>query len=43
MNPFDEKKAGNNGFEDAIMWGFWGKGKSVDWIKNNDESLFEQS
>lgn len=41
MNPFNEEKAGQNTFEDALLWPFWGKGKKMEWIKANDEYLFE--
>ena len=41
INPLDDKKAGQNTFSDVLLWPFWGKGKSADWIRANDDKLFE--
>lgn len=41
MNPFKDMKAGKNTFEDVLLWPFWGKGMTIDWVNRNDDNLFE--
>lgn len=41
MNPLKDSRAGTYTFEDVLVWAFWGKGKSIDWVSQNDESLFQ--
>jgi murein DD-endopeptidase MepM/ murein hydrolase activator NlpD len=41
MNPFDDKKAGNYTHDDVLLWPWFGKGKNTDWVRDNDESVFE--
>jgi murein DD-endopeptidase MepM/ murein hydrolase activator NlpD len=41
MNPFIDEKAGQHTFSDVLLWPFWGKGKNAEWIRSNDDLLFE--
>lgn len=41
MNPFIDERAGSYDFEDVLLWPFWWKGKSAEWIRTHDVGLFE--
>lgn len=41
MNPFDDTKAGTYSHDDILLWSWFGKGKNTDWVRDNDESIFE--
>lgn len=41
MNPMRDEQAGTHTFEDVLLWPFWGKGKSITWVRENGKNLFE--
>ena len=41
LNPLNDYKAGKYTQTDVLLWPWYGKGKSVDWIREHDDSLFE--
>lgn len=41
MNPLKDTRAGTYTFDDVLIWAFWGKGKGMDWVGKNDDSLFQ--
>jgi hypothetical protein len=41
MNPFDDRKAGRYVFENVLLWSYFGKGKGVAWVRDNDHRIFE--
>jgi len=41
MNPFDDTQSGNYTFEDYLVWPWFGKGKSITWVRENDNALFQ--
>jgi murein DD-endopeptidase MepM/ murein hydrolase activator NlpD len=41
MNPFRDEKAGTYTFEDYLVWPWFGKGKSIAWVRENDNYLFQ--
>ncbi len=40
MNPFRDERAGTYTFEDYLVWPWFGKGKGVAWVRDNDNNLF---
>lgn len=40
MNPLQDEKAGQYTFSDILLWPFWGKGKTAEWIRANSTGLF---
>lgn len=41
MNPLKDELAGTNDFTDVLLWPFWGKWKTADWINAHAKALFE--
>ena len=41
LNPHKDESAGTYHFTDVLLWPFWGKDKTVDWMRKNDAGLFE--
>lgn len=32
MNPLRDAGAGTYGFEDVLLWSYWGKGRGTTWV-----------
>lgn len=41
LNPFHDETAGKYTFSDMLLWPFWWKNKSIQWVEKNDDNLFE--
>ncbi|MBP7823576.1 M23 family metallopeptidase [Candidatus Gracilibacteria bacterium] len=41
LNPLNDIKAGTFEHTDVLLWPWYGKGKSTNWVSEHDDSLFE--